>query len=304
MIDADTIVVRAAMASQTNFVVYKNGKRITPTKSRLQWTKDNPDLNPDDYEFRKEATLIQYGHQPAINLCKNAVIKAVREIEAQYPEYKAWVCLEAEGNYRQQYYPDYKGQRDGDILLRTELTQWVTQTFPRVILAFGEETDDVCAKFMWLGHQNFKKTGVYTHMVASCDKDLKTVAGKLYNYCKKKEHFLSEVDADKWFCQQLLQGDNIDNIKGINGGLSKEFCTEHGLRKTKGVGDKTAENLLKSAETSKECFERVIEAYKDVHGDDWIPRLKEEGIGLRMRHVKDEIYDIRNHLTHLGIDYE
>jgi len=303
MIDADTIIVRAAMAAQTNYVVYKDGRCISPTKSKLQWTKDNPRLNPAEYEFRRESTLIQTGRQPTIDICKYSIIKTIQNIEKKYPDRKAWVCLEASGNFREELYPNYKGTRQNKILLRKELVEWVKESFPRVILAFGRETDDVVATYMWKGYKDFKLTGVYTYMCASCDKDLRTVAGLLYNYCKDEEIEISELEADRAFCGQLLEGDNIDNIKGINGALSKEFCKEKGVRhSSKGVGKKTAENLLKVCKTSKEIFETTIEAYKDVHGDRWLYCMREEGIALRMQHTKGERYDIQKHLEYLGID--
>lgn len=303
MLDADSIVVRAAMASQTNYVVYKDGRRIKPTKSKLQWTKDHPDLNPDDYEFREEATLIQTGRQPAIDICKYSIIKTIKKIEREYSDRKVWVCLEASGNFRDELYPNYKGNRKTEILLRKPLVEWIKETFPRVILAFGCETDDIVARHMWKGYKDFQRTGVYTYMAASCDKDLRTVAGLLYNYCKDEETEISELEADRWFCEQLLQGDDVDGVKGINGALTEDFAKAKKIRySSKGVGKKTAENLLKGCKTSKECFEVVIEAYKNVHGDKWLAAMKEEGIALRMQHYKDERYDIQKHLEHLGID--
>lgn len=311
MIDADTIIVRAAMSAQTNYVVYDlKGNKLEPTKSRLQWTKDNPRLVPDKYEFRKESTLIYNPYKPVIELCKHSIIRQVKDIEEEYPNRKSWVCIEATGNFRDELYPDYKCQRDAKILLRKELAKWVNETFPRVILAFGRETDDVVAEYGYAGYQNFLKTGVYNFMIASPDKDLKTVPCLLYNYVKEVETEISELEAMRFFCYQLLCGDSIDHIKGIGGALSKEFAKERGLRySSKGVGDKTAENLLKDCETIAECLQVVVDAYKNVHEEAWLKRMTIEAYGLRMCRTKAEAtvetpYEIIEDLKKYGVDLE
>lgn len=303
-IDADTILVAACMAAQYNCMAYHiNGQPHGPTKSKLQWTKDFPKLNPDHFEFRKEATLKENGREPAMNLCKNIVVAAVRKIEAKYPDYTAWVCIEGKGNYRKELYPNYKGTRSGEIILRKELSRWVVDHFPRVKLSFGCETDDTVAMWQWCGHLDFLKTGTYTHMVSSCDKDAKTVAGKLYNFGKDIEYLITELEADRWFCTQMLSGDSIDNIKGINGPISKDLSKELGVRANSlGVGDITAKNIMATAATSKECFELLLRCYRDVHGDSWLVAMQLEAIALRMQHVEGERYKILDHMLHLGVD--
>lgn len=304
-IDADTILVAACMAAQYNCMVYEKGHAIEPTKSRLQWTKDNPDDDPGKYEFRKEATLKENGREPAINLCKNIVVAAVRKIEAKYPDYKSWVCIEGSGNFRKELYPHYKATRSGSIILRKELSRWVVDHFPRVKLSFGCETDDTVAIWQWRGYQDYLKTGVYTHMASSCDKDAKTVAGKLYNFGKDIEYTITELEADRWFCTQLLAGDSIDNIKGIDGPISKDLSKQLGVRpNSKGLGITTATNILSDATTSKECFQRVVTCYRDVHGESWPDDLQEEAIALRMQHVEGERYVILAHMFHLGVDID
>jgi len=308
-IDADTILVSACMMSQTNYVVYtKEGKRVSPAKSKKNWCELNPKKDPNDYNFVQEATLIQKGFTPTISICKSNVTASIKRISDKYPDHKTWVCIEGEGNYRDDLYPYYKGNRNGEILLRRELSQWVIDTFPRVIVSEGCETDDTVATQMWKGHQDFLKTGVHTRMISCCDKDLMTVAGKLYNYGKDKEHIIDELEADRWFCTQLLYGDSTDNIKGINNPLPEEFLKKYGVRaNAKGVGEKTAAALVAGLEKSSDCFERVIEAYREVYGDEWLPALQEEAIALRMCHHDYEKksgthYKIENHLRELGIN--
>lgn len=309
-IDADTILVSACMAAQYNYMVYdKDGNKVCPAKSKKAWCEANGNLDPANYEFRREESLIDNRGQPAIDLCKHTVVRSVKRIERRYPDYKSWICIEGSGNFRDDLYPAYKGNRDGAVLLRKELSNWVVDTFPRVIVAEGCETDDVVSRYMWQGHKNYLRYGVYTHMVSGCDKDLRTVAGKLYNYCKDEEYIISEFEADKWYCTQLLIGDNIDNVKGINAPLEKEFLRSRGVRpNSRGVGQKTAEALLAGCKTSKDLFEVVRDCYRNVHGDQWLFRLQEEALALRMCHTEAETqsgshYKIVEHFDYLGVTY-
>jgi hypothetical protein len=52
-------------------------------------------------------------------------------------------------------------------------------------------------------------------MIASVDKDLKTVPGLLYSFKKKEAYLLSEKEALVNFYQQMIVGDTADNIVGV-----------------------------------------------------------------------------------------
>ncbi len=303
-IDADTILVSACMAAQHNYMLYKkDGEKIGPVKSRLQWTKDFPKLDPNKYVFRKEATLKPNDGVPIINMCKNIVMSAIRSIEVVYPDYNSMVCIEGEGNFRDDLYPNYKGNREGKIILRNELSQWVEQQYPNAVISRGIETDDTVAKWQWQGHLDFLEKGIYTHMASSCDKDARTVAGKLYNQCKGTELLISELEADRWFCTQMLYGDSVDNIKGINGPISKELSIQLGVvPNAKGMGLSRAKKIMEKATTSRECFEIVLRCYRNVHRDRFLDAIQEEAIALRMQHTDNERYIILNHMLQLKVD--
>jgi hypothetical protein len=314
VVDSDTIIIKSCMSVQTNLSVYKDDQFICGAKSIKQWciengTKDaEGNVTPastDGYEFRKEARLVTNSPENIlVARCKAQITKAFKEIQDKYPDRKMIIVLEAENNFREDYYPQYKQQRDGEIILRKKLSKWVGTHFKNVQFAFGQETDDIVAIYMWKGYRDKLKTGEYTYVISSCDKDLRTVAGKLYNYCDNTEQEISELEADRWFCTQVLYGDNIDNVQGIGKPLSKALCQKYGVRpNTRGVGETTAVGIMASCESSKECFERLVECYKDAWGDEWLDRLKFESFPLRMRHVPNEMYDITKHMDHLGVVY-
>lgn len=306
VVDADTIIVKSAMSVQTNYCVYKDGKFVCQTPSRKQWMADNKTTDTEGLEFRKEARLVPHGSEHVLlSRCKTQIRNSFKAIQDKYPERKMIIVLEAEGNFREHYYPEYKAQRDGDILMRKKLSQWVGKEFKNVQFAVGEETDDICSKFQWKGYKDYIKTGEYSFIVSSCDKDSLTTCGKVYNYCKDEEYEISPLEATRFFCYQILIGDSVDNVLGLNSPISKELAAQLGVKhNSKGVGETTANNILAPCQTEKECFERVILCYKDVYGDKWLEKMQFEAFPLRMRRVKDEMYDLKKHLDYLGIEYE
>lgn len=52
-------------------------------------------------------------------------------------------------------------------------------------------------------------------MIASCDKDLKTVPGLLYSFKKKEPFMIDEQGALVNFYRQMITGDTADNILGV-----------------------------------------------------------------------------------------
>ena len=311
-IDADTLVVQSTVIEQYNYTVYdKDGTRIGPAKSKKDWQKENKDKNIDDYEFRSEAVLKQ-GRLAPLSRAVATFKKKVAKIQAKYPDHICVVCIEGEGNYRDDLYPAYKGHRDGEILLREDLNKWIEKNWDKdkLIVAEGNETDDEIAMRMWKAHRIHEQTGEWPWIISSCDKDLRTVAGKIYNYCKDKEEIITVLEADRWFCIQLLIGDKVDNIKGLNARLPKEFLKPRGIRAVSGkVGEGTATKLLEECQTSKECFQVVVDCYKEIYGDQWLQYLQEEALALRMCHTRAETqsgshYKIINHLKHLGVETE
>lgn len=102
----------------------------------------------------------------------------------------------------------------------------------------GEEADDAIAtKSTECGD---------SAIIVSIDKDLDQVPGWHYNFVKHKKYYVTELEATKNFYTQLLTGDRVDNIVGLNG-----------------IGPKGAEKILESCSSAVECYNAVVEAYKD-----------------------------------------
>lgn len=54
-------------------------------------------------------------------------------------------------------------------------------------------------------------------VICTIDKDLDQIPGLHFNFVKEELYEVSEEDAHKFYLEQLLTGDNVDNIKGIHG---------------------------------------------------------------------------------------
>lgn len=103
------------------------------------------------------------------------------------------------------------------------------------------EADDVVSLFTEL---------VYEPIICSPDKDLKQIAGNLFDYKKNEHHSISQEEALRFFYIQLLTGDSSDNVKGVPG-----------------LGEVKAKKLLESIEHELELHSIVQDAYRKYYGD-------------------------------------
>jgi DNA polymerase-1 len=132
------------------------------------------------------------------------------------------VCLsDAKENFRKALYGRYKSHRPSEkpplvYAIRDALaTEWPTIIVPRL------EADDVMGLLSTnhildvSGHPAFWK-GVKSRVIVSCDKDMRTIPGALYNPLRADEGVVDVplVEADRWFFTQVLTGDSCDNYPG------------------------------------------------------------------------------------------
>jgi DNA polymerase-1 len=160
---------------------------------------------------------------------------------------KVWVneMLEATGcdtasfyltgktNYRYKVREDYKGNRKGgDKPVHLEAIRQYLEEVYGAIVVHGMEADDA------VGLRQTSDTAI-----ATIDKDLLMVEGLHYNYGKQTWTEVSAEEGERFFYQQMITGDKVDNILGIHG-----------------LGEKKAQKLL--ANTPREDWdEMVIDLY-------------------------------------------
>lgn len=111
-------------------------------------------------------------------------------------------------------------------------------------------------------------------VIASIDKDFKTVPCWLYNFTKNTWLYSDQWDAAKYFYSQILSGDSADNIKGLHR-----------------VGEKTAYKMLADCETEKNLYEVTLSAYEEKCTDgDPEGRLLENARLLHLQRYKGEVW--------------
>lgn len=140
----------------------------------------------------------------------------------------------------------YKGNRDPSHRPKfySEIKEYLVNIHKAEIVN-GMEAEDAC------GIQQYSCKDKST-VIVGVDKDLLTVPGYHYNPKKDILHYVSLAGANYNFWNQVLQGDRVDNIRGIDG-----------------VGPKKAEKLLSLCNKDELLMQQaVLKEYERQHGDD------------------------------------
>lgn len=119
--------------------------------------------------------------------------------------------LGGEGNFRYEIYDQYKANRAGmpKPTYYQEVRAHVVTEF-NATLVNGIETDDA------MGIEQCAEPFMTT-VIASNDKDMLMIPGQHYNPITQTHKFVTPLDGLKHFYQQLIQGDQADNIPGYDG---------------------------------------------------------------------------------------
>lgn len=191
----------------------------------------------------------------------DSVMKQIK-IDTACDEYKLHVS--GKGNFRreiEQPYTVYKGQRKEKPPQFRELKDYVIKTY-KPIMQDGLEADDTIS----IEATKYAKIN-QLYMLITIDKDLKNIGGLFYNLMHNNLIAVSKKESIAFFHTQLLTGDSVDNIPGIEG-----------------IGKVKAANILKD-KTIKEQFESIIATYKTHYKKDHRNRL--EVMGKMLYLLKD-----------------
>ena len=184
---------------------------------------------------------------------------------------KVKIALSSSTNFRKKVFPDYKANRKDvykpDCL--NDVFDFINDNY-KILKLKDLEADDILGIYS----SNGKAISV------SIDKDLKGVTGWLFNPEKDTEpRYISEEDAEKWFCTQWMAGDSTDGIPGL-------------WR----VGKKTAGKLLAEWDREK-WYENIVDMYSD---EKYAPRIETECediclcMGQCVRILQKDNYDLKN----------
>ena len=131
------------------------------------------------------------------------------------------------------------------------------------VIVDGQEADDEVAIRMTKEPDQYLLVGV--------DKDLRQIPGWHHNPHKAQTEYIDDFQAYKSFCLQLLAGDRVDNIPGLEG-----------------IGPKKAAKALQDASTKEELLKAAFKKYQELgHSLDY---FTEQGQLLWLRRTENQLW--------------
>lgn len=131
------------------------------------------------------------------------------------------------------------------------------------VIVDGQEADDEVAIRMTKEPNQYLLVGV--------DKDLRQIPGWHHNPKKAETEYIDDFTGFKSFCTQLLTGDRVDNIPGLEG-----------------IGPVKASKALGKAKTKEELLQAVWKQYQEKEHE--IEYLTEQGQLLWLRRYEGELW--------------
>lgn len=198
--------------------------------------------------FSSDATAKKNGdeHEPLSYALQNVKQKLKDVLDAaKTTEYEMY--LTGKNNYRFEFLPDYKGNRDSTHrpFWYKEIKQYLIDECGAIVCD-GEEADDL------LGiRQMDPRTET---IICTKDKDLDCVPGLHYNWSPSRWedgiYDISEVEALRFFYTQILTGDSTDNIPGLKKSVGK-------------IATAKIKKGLESLESARDMYDYVASVYGD-----------------------------------------
>lgn len=189
----------------------------------IAWRTGTKKFNTKENDFR-----LYY------NSCSMLLQKIISSLEDN--NIKIYISGKITPHFRLQINSEYKANRKNIQKPQSvyEIENYLIDVFNAKII-HGYEADDA------LG---WNQTD--TSIICTIDKDLDMIPGMHYNFVHNKLYYISELQALQFFYKQMLIGDNIDNIKGVNR-----------------IGFIKADKLIKDLQTEQEMFDVVYKLYND-----------------------------------------
>lgn len=158
-------------------------------------------------------------------------------------------------------YP-YKGNRTSPKPQWLNFIERYFITKYNAIVSIGEEADDMIAKEC--AANNYENV-----VVISTDKDFGQLPVTIFNPTRFEISKNSSWEATKYFYQQILTGDTVDNIKGIYG-----------------IGPAKAKKILAGCDSEIALYNAVVDAYEGSKD-----RVLENGRLLWLRRYDNQIWN-------------
>lgn len=286
VIDADTILITAALAVQESIILVKHKetgweqefKNITTFHGRKKskdggWIgemnkREGKDpISVEDFTIEKVTRITEEDYVAFGRF--NQMIESMTNLPF-CGDYK--ILIGGKGNFRDNIakITEYKAGRPPKPLRYNEVRQWMINKYKdHVVIEDGIEADDVLAIYGNKGIQEAKKTGVNPYVLCFIDKDAYQCEGWCLNYHAEEliAKYNDQLSAAQHLYAQMLAGDVVDCIKGIPN-LTPEIREKYGLKKGRGVTMDTALPFMKQFDNIKDIVSVVHEAYLSYYGEE------------------------------------
>lgn len=172
------------------------------------------------------------------------------------------------GNYREQVATilPYKGNRDPDYKPKyyKEIKEYLINVWGAEVID-GREADDALGCTQWAAKDR-------STIICGIDKDLDMIPGWHWNWVKNEFYGVDLQAANLHLFRQMLTGDRVDNIPGIDG-----------------IGEVRAEKLLAAQSYDLERVrEEVRRLYQKQYGETWEKAYAEVGELLWIQRVENK----------------
>ena len=352
VIDADGLAFKPATILDENFIIVKHKpsgaekelKNITEFKGQTKAVAANSWLGTlnqkriikgeDPYTLEEfEVTPSQRPKLPLKVATQNidAHIKAILD----HTGCSKYLMVMGSGKNKRHKLPlpeQYKSNRDGTLspLSLKECRNYLKDNYPTEVVK-GIEADEIISMYAWLGYQDYLKTGKFSYIVSSNDKDATQSAGILFNWDRDGSIFkhpkpilikpfhesVGGVDLVKGkikayglmqIVHQVLLGDSSDLYFAF-----KKVNTDYKL------GDAGLFKKLYGIETQKEALQVLVDCYKeafptgrvvyeDFNGNQqdlhWLDWLEMQFTCAYMPRSLNDPLTMTKLLNHYGVDYK
>ena len=297
IVDADYMLYKAGMAGQyelKHMTCKKTGEILATfryVKDYKKWLEETGNVLGESVIITKQLHVDPLGY--VLHSLKLAVLK----LQDQFG-HPPRLYLTGKGNFREEVAKEqpYKGNRWGEkerseALQMKKWLKWLEETEDKwtapqrplhkkdmidylvtqwdAVVIDGMEADDACSIEMCKD-----PTG---KILVHVDKDLNMVPGMHFEPTKKVVYEVSETEGLQWFYRQLLMGDNADNIPGIPK-----------------IDKKRSYRILEGLNTEWEMFSAVydkyVETYPDLQGEDIVDMITNRGRLLYMLKEENEVW--------------
>lgn len=188
------------------------------------------------------------------------------KIAGRFPDLGLAVFLSPSvGNFRERIAVTHKYKGNRDMAHRPTYMKQLQEHLVKnwgAVYAVGQEADD---------ELGIGATADPESVICSYDKDLRQVPGRHFDWVAENTFNVNKKEGTRAFYSQVLSGDTTDNIFGL-----------------RGIGPVKASKMLEACTSSRDCWEVVLNAYRDQESED---RALENARLCWIRRKPDEIWE-------------